>query len=188
LPLSAYLLPPGSLSKNIFSGNAANFQRLAKDFDARSLSSNTQQASISRAEMFRCVRIWTNTAGESVFEEGSLSLPGGHAGDAIGQAIGALSLSFRETKPEDALAWHDAPTRQFVLTLGGTLEFETRAGATFTIHPGDILLAEDTTGGGHRWRVVGDQPWRRAYVILPPGLETSFKPLPQTPAQQEAAR
>ena len=138
--------------------------------------------------MFRCVRIWTDATGESVFEEGSLLLPGGHAGDAIGQVMGALSVSFRETKPEDDLAWHEAPTRQFVLTLGGTLEFETRAGSSFTIHPGDILLAEDTTGGGHRWRVVGDQPWRRAYVILPPGLETSFTPLPQTPVRREAAQ
>jgi len=38
LPLSAYPFRRGSLSKNIFSGNAANFQRLAKDFDAHSLS------------------------------------------------------------------------------------------------------------------------------------------------------
>ena len=32
--------------------------------------------------------------------------------------------------------------------------------------PGDILLAEDTTGGGHRWRLTEDQPWWRAYVTV----------------------
>jgi quercetin dioxygenase-like cupin family protein len=135
--------------------------------------------------MFRCVRIWTDAAGQSAFEEGSLSLAGGHEGDAIGQAMTATSVSFRETKPEDALAWHVAPTRQFVLTLGGRLAFETHTGETFTIRPGDILLAEDTTGGGHRWRIVGDEPWRRAYVILPPGLETSFTPAGQAAVAQE---
>jgi quercetin dioxygenase-like cupin family protein len=61
-----------------------------------------------------------------------------------------------------------------VLTLGGTLEFETRDGDTFIIRPGDVLLAEDTTGSGHRWRLIGEEPWRRAYVILPEGLEAGF--------------
>jgi hypothetical protein len=33
-----------------------------------------------------------------------------------------------------------------VITLTGRLEFETRAGTTQVIEPGDILLADDTTG------------------------------------------
>jgi hypothetical protein len=135
--------------------------------------------------MFRCVRIWADSNGNSAFEEGSLSLPDGHEGDAIGRAMTAASISFRETRPEDALAWHIAPTRQFVLTLGGTLEFETRAGETFFIRPGDVLLAEDTTGSGHRWRIVGEEPWRRAYVILPIHLETSFTPAGQPAFEKE---
>jgi hypothetical protein len=139
---------------------------------------------LAEADMIRCVRIWTDAEGGSTFEEGSLSLPGGSAGDAIGQAMAAASISFRETLPKDALAWHDAPTRQFVLTLGGTLEFTTRRGETFVIRPGDVLLAEDTTGSGHRWRLVGEEAWRRAYVILPPGLETSFTPR-RSVAEQE---
>ena len=36
----------------------------------------------------------------------------------------------------------------------------------FTITPGDVLLAEDTTGSGHEWRIVGPDPWCRAYVSL----------------------
>ena len=46
----------------------------------------------------------------------------------------------------------------------GTLEFTTRDGETFILHPGDVLLAADTTGSGHRWRLIDDQPWRRVYV------------------------
>jgi hypothetical protein len=43
-----------------------------------------------------------------------------------------------------------------------------------TIHPfppdgAHVLLAEDTTGGGHRWQAVGDTPSRRAYVVLADG-------------------
>jgi uncharacterized cupin superfamily protein len=48
----------------------------------------------------------------------------------------------------------------------GQVELETRLGERFTVAPGDVVLAEDTTGGGHRWRLVDDQPWRRVYVPL----------------------
>ncbi len=58
--------------------------------------------------------------------------------------------------------------------MSGTLDFQTRHGAHFTIRPGDVLLAEDTTGGGHSWKLVGDDPWRRAYVILPPDVDPGF--------------
>lgn len=33
----------------------------------------------------------------------------------------------------------------------GTLEFTTRDGETFVLRPGEVLLAADTTGTGHRW-------------------------------------
>jgi hypothetical protein len=42
------------------------------------------------------------------------------------------------------------------------------------LHPGDILLAEDTAGTGHSWKLVDENPWRRAYVILKPGAEAQF--------------
>lgn len=65
-----------------------------------------------------------------------------------------------------ALDWRTAPQRQYVLTLSGTLKFVTRDGETFSLAPGEVLLAEDTVGSGHRWRLVDGQPWRRVYVTL----------------------
>jgi hypothetical protein len=59
-----------------------------------------------------------------------------------------------------------APLVQYVITLSGTLEFTTRDGETFVLRPGEVLLAADTTGTGHRWRLVDNQPWRRLYVEL----------------------
>jgi len=90
--------------------------------------------------------------------------------------VPAASISYRETKSGGTFAPHDAPTRQFVVTLSGTLEFKTATGATFTIRPGDILLAEDTTGTGHSWRLVDDQPWRRAYVVIGDDTAVPFVP------------
>jgi quercetin dioxygenase-like cupin family protein len=124
--------------------------------------------------MIRCVRLWTGDDGQSHFEQGWIDLPSGDRGDAVSGVVEAVSISFRETHEGGAFDWHDAPVRQLVLTLSGTLEFETRGGERFTLAPGDVLLAEDTTGGGHRWRSLGDIPWRRAYVILADGEPVPF--------------
>lgn len=40
------------------------------------------------------------------------------------------------------------------------------SGATFTLHPGEVLIAQDTTGSGHYWKLVSNDPWRRAYVLF----------------------
>ncbi len=45
-----------------------------------------------------------------------------------------------------------APEKQFVITLSGTLEFVTPDGEKFVVRPGDVLLAEDNAGEGHKWR------------------------------------
>lgn len=129
--------------------------------------------------MIRCVRIWTGPDGNSLFEEGTIDLKskdrGGERGDILSDTAVATSISFRETAAGGTYAPHDAPARQLVITLSGTLEFKTVPGATFTIAPGDILLAEDTTGTGHSWRLTDGNPWRRAYVILAHDAPVPFR-------------
>lgn len=124
--------------------------------------------------MIRCVRLSANQQGQSRVEEGFIALPTGERGDLVGLACKAVSISFRQTSGGGSFDWHTAPARQFVLTLSGVLEFETRSGERFQLHPGDVLLAEDTVGGGHKWRLLSDEPWRRAYVILPEGESPPF--------------
>ncbi|MCQ8240172.1 hypothetical protein [Rhizosaccharibacter radicis] len=124
--------------------------------------------------MIRCVRIWTGSDGHSLFEEGRIDLPRGERGDTLCDKIPATSISFRETTVGGTYSPHNAPTRQLVITLTGTLEFKTEKNETFLIRPGDILLAEDTTGSGHSWRLTDDQPWRRAYVIIGADTEVPF--------------
>jgi quercetin dioxygenase-like cupin family protein len=125
--------------------------------------------------MIRCVRIWTGDDRNSHFEEGVIDLEPGARGDMLSGKIATTTISFEETASGGAFAWHDAPVRQLVITLSGTLDFQTREGKHFLIRPGDILLAEDTAGGGHSWRLTDDQPWRRAYVILQPGAAVPFR-------------
>jgi quercetin dioxygenase-like cupin family protein len=115
--------------------------------------------------MIRCVRIWTGEDGNSTFEEGSIDLSKSHGKDVLSAVAPAVSVSFRETPSGGDYGWHNDPTPQLVITLSGTLQFTVNDGRTFTIRPGDVLFAEDHTGTGHTWRLLDEQPWRRAYVV-----------------------
>lgn len=125
--------------------------------------------------MIRCVRLWTGDDDNSHFEEGALELDHGARGDVLTAKLPVTAVSFQETVSGGTFSWHDAPARQLVITLSGTLDFQTRAGEHFTLHPGEILLAEDTSGGGHSWRLIDDQPWRRVYVVLGQDAQVPFR-------------
>src|SRR5712664_2947746 len=125
--------------------------------------------------MIRCVRLWTGDDDNSYFEEGVIELKPGPRGDWLSDKLAVATISFQETASGGAFAWHTAPARQLVITLSGTLDFQTREGEHFLLRPGNILLAEDTVGSGHSWRLTDAQPWRRAYVILQPGTAVPFR-------------
>jgi hypothetical protein len=125
--------------------------------------------------MIRCVRIWTGEDQNSHAEEGWIELKPGAHGDLLSGTLATSHASFQETPSGGTLAWHTAPVRQLVITLSGTLDFQTRGGQHFTMQPGEILLAEDTAGGGHTWQLVDGQPWRRVYVVLGEDALVPFK-------------
>jgi quercetin dioxygenase-like cupin family protein len=115
--------------------------------------------------VIRAYRLYTGADGDSHVEVGSVS---------AAEVIGAQSIMFKETPAHSSFDWHNDPIPQYVITLSGVLEFTTVGGETFTLRPGDVLLAEDHTGSGHKWRLTNDEPWRRAYVVFQPGADTRF--------------
>jgi quercetin dioxygenase-like cupin family protein len=126
--------------------------------------------------MIRCVHLWTGDDQKSHFEEGHINLDAGQRGDLLSGKLATTSVSFQETESGGAFSWHTAPPRQLVITLSGTLDFQTREGGHFLLRPGDILFAEDTAGSGHSWKLTDDQPWRRAYVVLGRDVAVPFQP------------
>lgn len=96
------------------------------------------------------------------------------------------AIHFKQTAAHSSYSWHNDPEPQYVMTLSGTLAFVTRGGEKFTLHPGEVLVAEDNTGTGHRWNLVDDQPWRRGYVVLKPGAPDSF--IPNDPAAAKVCK
>jgi len=117
--------------------------------------------------MLHAFKLSTGADNASHVEEGSV---------AENDRTDVVAIHFKESPPHSSFDWHEAPEAQYVITLSGTLEFTTRDGEVFTLRAGDVLVAEDTAGSGHKWRLIDDQPWRRAYVVLKPGARDSFVP------------
>ena len=125
--------------------------------------------------MIRCIKLWTGADQKSHFEEGFIDLEPGVRGDALSVKFPITSASFHETDVDPKLGWHPDADRQLVITLSSTLEFETPDGR-FTLRTGDILFTEDTSGAGHNWKMVGDQPWCRVYTVLDRNTVVPFRP------------
>ena len=117
--------------------------------------------------MIRAYQLYTGEDGNSHVKRGTI------AGGAFVQADHAL---FKETAANSSFDWHNDPVPQYVITLSGVLEFTTRTGETFILQPGDVLLATDHTGTGHKWRMINDEPWKRVYVVYKEGEDTHFIP------------
>jgi hypothetical protein len=62
--------------------------------------------------------------------------------------------------------WHPAPKRQFMIFIRGEIDVETSDGEVRRFGPGSVTLVEDTTGKGHRSRVIGDEEAILAVVQL----------------------
>lgn len=115
--------------------------------------------------MIIAYRLFTGPDGDSHVEKGYL--------ETMAQAE-VLEIYFMESQAHSSLDWHNAPARQYVITLSGVLEFTLASGETFIINPGEILIAQDDTGSGHKWRLINEDPWRRAYVIYKEGTNLQF--------------
>jgi len=60
--------------------------------------------------------------------------------------------------------WHNADVRRYVVTMSGRAEVEVAGGEKLVAEPGQIVFAEDLTGKGHTFRVVGNSDWVALFV------------------------
>ena len=102
----------------------------------------------------KITRIYTGPDGKTKLEEYEVPLKGQNAGTELSATVPVTSLQFRRTTESYDLDWHTAPRRQYIVTLAGESEIELEGGRKVRLGPGNILLAEDTTGQGHISRAV----------------------------------
>jgi hypothetical protein len=115
----------------------------------------------------RVTRIFTGPDGESHFADLDIPLEDAGSISSLSDSIAATGAIFRETGPDYDLDWHNAPRRQFVVMLsGGQVEIEVGDGSKRRLGPGYVLLAEDTSGRGHRSRAVDGQARTSLFITL----------------------
>lgn len=113
----------------------------------------------------RVTRIYTGDDGESHFEDVEIELTDRGPAGRISDLVAAQGVIFREVGADYDLDFHNAPRRQYVVNLTGAVELETGDGTQRVLGPGEILLAEDITGRGHKSRAVGREP--RTCLFIP---------------------
>ena len=114
----------------------------------------------------RFVRIYAGNDERSHFEHRELSM--GERGST--PVLASEQVRFAQLAPGVDMDWHHAPARQFVIVLGGRCEITIGNGEYRQFAPGDLFLAEDLSGQGHKFREL-DGPLRLAFVPLLDGFD-----------------
>jgi hypothetical protein len=90
----------------------------------------------------------------------------------LSNAYASPNVSFAELPEGMSQSWHNAPARQIVVVLSGTLEVEVADKQTRRWGPGGAFLADDVTGKGHLTRTIGG-PVRVMFAPLPPNFDVT---------------
>jgi hypothetical protein len=123
----------------------------------------------------RITRVYTGEDDQSHLEEIDVPMTEGRYG-SLSEVFAATGVIFRQTPEGGELDFHNAPRRQFVVTLEGVGEIECGDGTKARLSGGDILLADDTTGQGHITRDI-EGPRRSLFIPLPDDFDVdSLRP------------
>jgi len=120
----------------------------------------------------RIVRLYNDQQGESHFAEDEIKL------DLTDYEPPAAPLYLSGTTPAKEFAfmnapagwssdWHPSAARNLFFVLSGEWEVTASDGEARRFDVGSVLLVEDTTGKGHRSRVVGETDSLVAMIRLP---------------------
>ena len=107
------------------------------------------------------LRLYTGEDGQSHLEELDLA-----SHPVLTEPTATSTISFRESPPGRFIDWHNAPRRQYVITVSGEVEIGLGDGSVHRFGPGHVTLAEDLDGQGHTTRSVGTAPRISATIPL----------------------
>lgn len=123
----------------------------------------------------KITRFYTTEEGGSRFEEVDVGFPEASE-DAFGHTlhmthvIDAQSAVLVELPEGLDQGWHQAPARQLVFVMSGSLEVVTTDDEKRRFETGDLFLAEDIEGQGHLTRTL-DGAARLLFLHVPPSFD-----------------
>ncbi len=96
---------------------------------------------------------WMRTGGDgqTTFEDLEIASTQGERGSET-PLLPIDGVIFRTGQPDLDMDFHNAPRRQLVIPLDAEVEVEAGDGSVRRIGPGEVLLADDLTGQGHKSR------------------------------------
>lgn len=119
----------------------------------------------------RYVRLYSGPDGESHFSDDEFQLDA-IGGPGSGQVLGstqhpATEYGIRVVPSGWKRDWGPADHPILAVYLSGEAEIEASDNTMRLITAGTVLLAEDTSGPGHRVRVIGEEPVTVIQIHLP---------------------
>ena len=128
------------------------------------LVSSAQTGASPKHKAVVMTRLYTGADGQTHAEEMEAGFTASGANDVF-KLMAVTGAELHRTAPGTVQTWHNAPRRQYVITLSGQGEVELAGGKKIHLGPGHIELAEDTTGKGHITRAIGNED--RITITLP---------------------
>jgi hypothetical protein len=113
----------------------------------------------------RIHNIYADANGESHIRDLDIEWTRSSPTGKISDPVPVASMAFRVTDGSYDLEWHNAPRRQYIINLEGSVEITTSDGERRLIGPGEIILAEDTSGKDHLSKA--DANGARRSLIIP---------------------
>ena len=114
----------------------------------------------------KATRIYTGSDQKSHFEDFEIPLNDEGKIGFLSERKKVSSVIFRETSGDYDYGWHNAPERQFVIVLEGSVEITVGDGTSKVFTGGQVFLAEDTEGQGHKSRAINNEPRKSIFETL----------------------
>ena len=117
----------------------------------------------------RYTHLYVDENGDSRFEDALLEMESDESAPGVLELVSADqpvgTLRFLQLPPGWFQEQRPAHNHRWLCVLSGVMDVETSDGEVRRFGPGSVLLVEDTSGYGHRGRVVGSGP---AEIVIAP--------------------
>ena len=113
----------------------------------------------------KITRMYTGPDGQSHFEDREIPLRDTSVG-RIYQHFRSQEILFRETPAGMAWGYHTTRNRVLIVILTGAIEVELGDGTKRRFGPGELVLADDVTGQGHK-TVDVEGPRQSLMITIP---------------------
>ncbi|MBW8827260.1 MAG: hypothetical protein JF603_13065 [Acidobacteria bacterium] len=115
----------------------------------------------------KVTRLFEDAAGDSHFDEVEIEMAERGGGISLSEMLPATGVVLMGAGGSLSMEAHQAPNRQLMIVLTGEWTATSSDGESRRFGPGEILLAEDTTGRGHATATPTEQGVVVAAVVVP---------------------